>query len=326
MNIMNNFIYNGLGVSLAAVILAFCSCSNGDQYFNDERYTKLIYIVSNDDQIFQAEYNLTDSDTSVKDLTFGVSGTNPIDKSVTLSVKRDSSILPKYNVDSYADATDKYAHELSLGTYSFDQAIVSIPAGGDFCNQIGKLPIRIKTSVLESLSPDSIYFIPLRIKDASPYQVNEDKDNVLYRIYKKNAYASQKTPTYYTSEGYIGNSSYSLSKLVQPITYNQIRLYVGSEVFSATDTKDIISDKSAVITVNSDSTVTVSPWDKNGTLEVETLTPSKDPNDPSGSYAFQNVYKTGEKCFYIYYRYRNSPSAVWQIVREQLKLEDTTLN
>ncbi len=322
----NNFIYNGFGVSLVAVILAFSSCSNGDQYFKDERYTKLIYIVSNDNQIFDADYNLTDSDTSVKDLTFGVSGTNPIDKSVTLSVERDSIILPKYDIDSYAEATDKYAHELSPAAYSFDQKTVSILAGGSFSDQIGKLPIRIKTSVLESLSPDSTYFIPLQIKDAAPYPINEDKDDVLYRIYKKNAFASQKTATYYTAEGYIGNSSYSLSKLVRPITYNEIRLYVGSEVFSATDTKDIISDKSAVITVDSDSTVTVSPWDKNGTLEVETLTPSKDPNDPSGSYAFQNVYKTSEKCFYIYYRYRNSPSAAWQVVREQLKAEDKTSN
>ena len=54
------------------------SCSNGDEFFKEERYKKEIYVVSDASQVFQAEYEMTKSDEAMKTLAFAVSGTNPI--------------------------------------------------------------------------------------------------------------------------------------------------------------------------------------------------------------------------------------------------------
>ncbi|MFR1329670.1 MAG: DUF1735 domain-containing protein [Bacteroides cellulosilyticus] len=161
------------------------SCSNGDEFFKEERYKKEIYVVSDASQVFQAEYEMTKSDEAMKTLAFAVSGTNPIDRDVNIVVEKDEELLTEYNYNNYRDETDKYAHGLNEVDYILSSSSVTIKMGTEFKNQVGKLPITLKTSVLENLSVDSIYFIPFRIKEASPYEINEDKRNVLYRIYKK---------------------------------------------------------------------------------------------------------------------------------------------
>ena len=173
--------------------------------------------------------------------------------------------------------------------------------------------------MLENLSVDSTYFIPFRIKEASPYEINEDKRNVLYRIYKKNQYASQRNNTYYNSIGYIGSAFFTSTKVVQPLSYNKIRVYVGSQVYSSSDTKATINKNAMIITVNEDNTVTMSPYSTEGGLKVTTLMPSDDPNDSSGSYGYRNVYNPDEQRFYLYYSYNAGGGE--QIIREQMTLE-----
>ena len=172
--------------------------------------------------------------------------------------------------------------------------------GTEFKNQVGKLPITLKTSVLENLSVDSIYFIPFRIKEASPYEINEDKRNVLYRIYKKNQYASQRKNTFYNSIGYIGSAFFTSTKVGQPLSYIKFRVYVGGQVYSTSDTKETINKNAMIITVNEDNTVTMSPYSTEGGLKVTTLVPSDNPYDTSGAYGYRNVYNPDEQCFYLY--------------------------
>ena len=203
--------------------------------------------------------------------------------------------------------------------YTLSSSSVTIKAGAELKDQIGKLPITLKTSVLENLSVDSTYFIPFRIKEASPYEINEDKRNVLYRIYKKNQYASQRNNTYYNSIGYIGSAFFTSTKVVQPLSYNKIRVYVGSQVYSSSDTKATINKNAMIITVNEDNTVTMSPYSTEGGLKVTTLMPSDDPNDSSGSYGYRNVYNPDEQRFYLYYSYNAGGGE--QIIREQMTLE-----
>ena len=295
------------------------SCSNGDEFFEEERYKKEIYVVSDVSQVFQAEYEMTKSDEAVKTLAFAVSGTNPRDRDVNIVVEKDEDLLTKYNYSNYMDETDKYAHGLKETDYTLSSSSVTIKAGAELKDQIGKLPITLKTSVLENLSVDSTYFIPFRIKEASPYEINEDKRNVLYRIYKKNQYASQRNNTYYNSIGYIGSAFFTSTKVVQPLSYNKIRVYVGSQVYSSSDTKATINKNAMIITVNEDNTVTMSPYSTEGGLKVTTLMPSDDPNDSSGSYGYRNVYNPDEQRFYLYYSYNAGGGE--QIIREQMTLE-----
>ena len=295
------------------------SCSNGDEFFKEERYKKEIYVVSDASQVFQAEYEMTKSDEAMKTLAFAVSGTNPIDRDVNIVVEKDEQLLTEYNYNNYRDETDKYAHGLNEVDYILSSSSVTIKMGTEFKNQVGKLPITLKTSVLENLSVDSIYFIPFRIKEASPYEINEDKRNVLYRIYKKNQYASQRKNTFYNSIGYIGSAFFTSTKVVQPLSYNKIRVYVGGQVYSTSDTKETINKNAMIITVNEDNTVTMSPYSTEGGLKVTTLVPSDNPNDTSGSYGYRNVYNPDEQCFYLYYSYDIGNGE--QIIREQMILE-----
>ena len=295
------------------------SCSNGDEFFKEERYKKEIYVGSDASQVFQAEYEMTKSDEAMKTLAFAVSGTNPIDRDVNIVVEKDEELLTEYNYNNYRDETDKYAHGLNEVDYILSSSSVTIKMGTEFKNQVGKLPITLKTSVLENLSVDSIYFIPFRIKEASPYEINEDKRNVLYRIYKKNQYASQRKNTFYNSIGYIGSAFFTSTKVVQPLSYNKIRVYVGGQVYSTSDTKETINKNAMIITVNEDNTVTMSPYSTEGGLKVTTLVPSDNPNDTSGSYGYRNVYNPDEQCFYLYYSYDIGNGE--QIIREQMTLE-----
>lgn len=301
------------------VVTGMFSCQNGDEFFAVERYEKMIYIISEkDNNIFTAEYELTGGGESVKTLPFAISGSNPIDKNVHLSVEYDPEMLYNYNNSNFLDETEKYAHELDSKDFELAMEYVDIKVGADPNYEVGKLPIIIKENILERLSVDSTYFISLRIKEAEPYPVNEAKKNVLYRILKKNKYASQKKDTYYTSLGYIDDGYFSTSKKVMPLSYNSVRVYVGSEVFSNEDSEQMILNKAMKITVGADNKITISPYKEKSTVKVELLTPSDDPND--NSYAYRNEYKPEEMRFYLYYRYDIGQG--WKIVRELLTSEE----
>lgn len=305
----------GCAITFAGIF----SCQNGDEFFAVERYEKMIYIVSDkDNNIFTAEYELTGAGESVKTLPFAVSGSNPIDQDVHLAVEHDPDILQKYNETNYLDETNKYARELSAEDYTMTTQSVEIKAGVDPGYEVGKLPIIIKEEALTKLSVDSTYFISFRLKEAGPYPINAEKNNVLYRIYKKNAYASQKKDTYYNGMGYIDDGYFSTSKKVMPLAHNAIRVYVGAEVFSNEDTEQLILNKAMKITVDANNKVTVAPYRKESTLKVELLTPSDDPDN--NSYGYRNEYKPDEMRFYLYYRY--DIGGGWKTVREMLTSEE----
>lgn len=309
-----------LGIVFLSLVGVWSGCSNGDEFFGEERYKKEIYIMSDDEQIFHAEYEMTEEEDLVKTLAFAVSGTNPIDSDVKIEVEKDENLLLTYNSNVYMDETDKYAREIKDTDYTMASSIVEIKRAQAFKDQVGKLPIALKKSILEKLSVDSTYFIPLRMKSATPYEMNENKNNVLYRVYKKNQYASQRTTTYYNSNGYIGASFFTSTKIVHPLSFSEVRVYVGNQVYTTNDSENTINTYAMIITVNSDKTVTLKPYSTEKDLKIEILPPADDPNDESGSYSYRNYYEPDEKCFYLYYSYAwgdGTPT----IVRELMKLE-----
>ena len=102
----------------------------------------------------------------------------------------------------------------------------------------------------------------------------EEKRNVLFRIYKKNQYASQKTPTYYASSGFMDDVVMPFdSKIIMPLAYNKIRTYIAGQIYDANDTKETINKNSMVITVDADNQVLISAFDSENGLKVEMLSP-----------------------------------------------------
>lgn len=65
------------------------ACSNGDEFFKDERYKKMIYAISDNEQIFHAEFELNNEEDIIGVQPFAVSGTNPIDQDVHLTIEKD---------------------------------------------------------------------------------------------------------------------------------------------------------------------------------------------------------------------------------------------
>lgn len=316
--------YIQIALIVAIIGEVLVACSNSDKYFKDERYKKMIYAISyNNDDVFDAEYEMTAEGEVVGTQPFAVSGTNPIDEDVHLTVEKASDILAVYNDLKFQDEKEKYAHELKAGEYSFPSINVDIRAGENPSYEVGKLQIRIKMTTLEKLSVDSVYFIPLRIAEASPYEIFEDKRSVLHRIYKKNKYASLKTTTSYTSIGYAdGKPITAGSKIVWPLTYNSIRAYIAGEVvYNNKDDEKTIGENAMIITVNETNEVKVTAYNPQSTLRVETVSPSSDPDEIS--YNYRNNYDPSTKTFYLHYRYRKN-GGKWIYICESLQLEKVT--
>lgn len=307
-------------IALGTIVTAgMYSCQNGDEFFAVERYEKMIYIISDkSNNIFNAEYELTGEDVATKTLPLAVSGTNPIEFDVHATVEYDPDALINYNQTTFLENKSKYAWELDASKYEIPNYSVEIKAGANSSYEVGKLPVQIKEEALNKLSVDSTYFISLRIKDASPYPINDAKKNVLFRVMKKNMYASQKKDTYYTTEGYIDGAYFTSAKRVMPLTYNSIRAYVGAEVYSADNSEQVILKKSMKITVGADNKLTLTPFKAGNGLQIEMLTASSDPAHET--YPYKNIYNPEKKRFYLYYKYNIGSG--WVESREMMTSED----
>lgn len=126
------------------------ACSNGDEFFKDERYKKMIYAISDNEQIFHAEFELNNEEDIIGVQPFAVSGTNPIDQDVHLTIEKDPELLTEYNYNTYMDETDKYARELKDGDYSLLSSIVEIKAGVNPSYEVGKLQVKIRHRSLKN--------------------------------------------------------------------------------------------------------------------------------------------------------------------------------
>ena len=253
------------------------------------------------------------------------SGTQKVDDDVQVTLEKDKEILGKYNYSNFDIDEERYAKELKNHCYEMPQ--MSVLLHHDDVDPYATLPIVMKQEALSALSPDSTYFIPLRIKDVSGYQINEKKRNVLCRIYTYNEYANTKESTQYTMKGYriVGDNSSSISgsKKVDPVNANSVRMFVGNVKFEANE--KVIAKNAVTIEVQKDNSIKMYPYVRDTkTLEVQLMTP---PNDSEEDFIYQNVYEKKNKRFLLYYKYRtrdneNSWWSEWVVVKEATKRLD----
>jgi len=316
-------------ISLMLFMLAgLSSCDNYEQ-FEEEVYEKKVYIISRNGNIFNVECAL-DSTQYIFNASISVSGSRKIDQSVTIELEKDTILLPKYNYSNYETETEKYAKELPEWRYDIPSWTVTLAPGDR--DVYGLLPLHIHPEDLEGLSPDSIYFIPLAIKNVSEYKVNAEKFNALVRIYPKNKYAKMLERTTYALKGFYGSSPTdnnpmtANNKLVLPLSANSVRMYVDYQN-PGEITPAIINRWSMVVTVNEDKTLSLTPYkSEDGTLEIEQLVPPAD--DPAFMYTntyeeTPDKYVPGKKDqrFRLYYKYRSREHnshgwSDWRFVRE----------
>ncbi len=288
-------------ILIGLFVFIYTSCDE-NEIFEKELYEKFVYIVSDENKTFDLVYSL-DDESPVSEVSVAVSGTRKIDNDVRVTLERDTLLLNKYNTSNF-ETEDKYAKELGLDLFNIPSMSLIISKNG--VNPYGTLPIYIGQSALESLSPDSTYFVPLAIKDISTYAINPEGRNVLGRIHKKNIYAETKNTTFYTLKGYqikvkdgtSSISSISGSKIYHPMTRNKVRTFVGNKPFTANI--DSIGKYAMTITVDTENRILLGKYDNNSTtLEIEQLEPESTPN-----FLYQNVYDKKQNRFFLYYRYR----------------------
>ena len=151
-------------LSLLLALLFLAGCSDRKKFFEDERYEKMVYIVSDNNNI--------------RNLSIACSGTNPTEEPATISLTEDTILLDQYNYTNFIEDYSRYALKMDPKDYAIESSTVTYPTGEPYT----LVPIKIDISVIESLDPDKIYFIPIAIADATPYPIVKKKGNALLQF------------------------------------------------------------------------------------------------------------------------------------------------
>ncbi|MDD3561964.1 BT_3987 domain-containing protein [Petrimonas mucosa] len=297
------------------VVFGFSGC-NTDSIYQEEQYKTLVYLLSGSDNVFATSYTLNE-DEPVRYVSIGCGGSNSNEQDITVTLEPYTEMLDKYNSLNY-NYQSEYAKLLPADRYEIESYSVTLPAKSNY--HYARLPIKVRPL---GLSPDSLYFIPLRIKSVSRYDVNEEKRDVLFRVAIENDYAEQLVPTYYVKSGSMTNPITVLSgtKLVQPLEKDKVRMFVGNEIYGSTTTVEDIERLSIVVQINEDNSLTITPY---GSMEVEML----DNVNGYNRYVPDLVQGTSkQRVFYLNYRFRlkqsNGTYSGWREVEERLiRVED----
>ncbi len=305
-----------LKIFIASIVAFNLASCNSDSIYQDEQYKTLVYLLSGSENVYATSYTLNEEEP-VRYVTIGCGGSNANEKDITVTLEPNPEMLDKFNSLNY-NYQDEYAKLLPADRYEIASYTVTLPAKSDY--HYVRMPVKVRAL---GLSPDSIYFIPLRIKNVSNYDVNEDKSDVLFRVAIENDYAQQLIPTYYVKSGTMTNPVTVLSgaKLVQPLEKDKVRMFIGNETYGSTTTVDDIERLSVVVQIKEDNSLQITPY---GSMEVEML----DNVNGYNRYIPELLQgATKQRVFYLNYRFRlknsNGSFSAWREVEERLiRVED----
>lgn len=309
---------NKLSIALFLALLFMAGCSNDKKkYFEDERYEKMLYIVSDDKNIHELIYDLDGKDNNIRNISIACSGTNPTVEAAELSLMEDTILLDQYNYINFVEDKSRFAIKMDEKDYEVATENITYPIGV----QNALVPIKIELSVIESLSPDKTYFIPVAIKSSSPYDIVKKKGNALMRIQRKNKYTNTAILANYNTSGYEDTGYFTITKTMVPLTKNQVRINIGAKRLPTDPEKqpDFILKNTIVIEVAEDNLLTVKPYDSNS-MEVETLS-NTELHPGEGAYGlYNNQFDSTTTSFYVYYKYRLKNGGSWIEMREAIRL------
>jgi hypothetical protein len=290
---------------LSLVLVAGIVACDESKQFEEELYKHVFAIISSDScNIFEDEYDLEKVEASGF-IAVSMGGTTLTDKDLRITLEIDSSLLDRFNSNTYENPK-QYVRFVPSDKYTIESFDLTLPAG----SRIARLPLNIRP---EGLSPDSIYMIPLRVKAYSAYEINPDKSDVLYSVRIKNSYATLKpSGSIYTMTYHEGNVVSEGKKRLFPLTANSVRMMAGVMPYVADP--DLISKGSVKLEIDGDGNVSINPVDPLW-LSVTKL---------EGDDAYTNQFfidDNGYKTFRLYYEYKTEDNPDPKTVREELKLE-----
>jgi len=279
-------------IFFVAMLVLLVSC-NDYKVFEDEQYKNVFALISNSDNINSKVFSL-DSTSATGYITLSMGGSNTITEDVTIQLVEDASLIDTYNKNIYDQNVSKYAKRLPQAHYDIASHQCVIKAG----QRGGIIPIVIKP---EGLSPDSAYFIPIRVDSYNRYEMNPKKNYMLYRVYIKNKWAVGDGTTVYTLRGKrralpSGNEiSLPGTKIMAPISKNSVRVMAGNETYEASIPS--LERAAMILTITDDRKVTITPMRD---LQITQIDGDKEyPN----TFIYENDGYNHYKTFLLHYRY-----------------------
>jgi hypothetical protein len=296
---------------VAMLVCGTVSC-NRDEVFEDEQYKNVFALVSGTDNVSEWFHDLRNPE-SVGYVSASQGGTNPSTRDISITLVEDRKLIDNYNSTAYDANTSRYIRPLPKAKYTVDTYDFTIPAG----EVKASIPVKIRPG---GLSPDSSYFIAFKVDSYSAYEVNPEKDFVLYRVRTKNWWCVQGGSAF-TQRGDrvqdgTTNSPMQVfgSKNLYPLTDKTVRVLVGTELNDNSDA-EIFRKRSIILTIGDDNKITIRPFSDN--LIV---------NQVEGDEEYPNVVLLDNdrfkyyKTFLLCYTYRHSDGVTY-LMREELRTE-----
>ena len=289
---------------------SFYSC-NQNEVFEKEQYKNVFALVSGTDNVSDWVHDLRKSESEGY-ISASLGGTNPSKTDIRVTLVEDLRLIDNYNVVAFDVNTSKYIQPLANSKYTIDNYGFTIPAG----EVKASIPVKIRPA---GLSPDSSYFIALKVDTYSAYEVNPDKDYILYRVLIKNWWSVTEGTVYnqrgnILASGSTGNPVQVFgTKRLFPLTPTRVRLLAGTELNDTFD-ENVYNWYSIVLNIGDDNRITIEPY-KN--LAITQL--NGDPEYPNIVMLEDDGFKT-YKTFLLYYSYKASDGGTYDI-KEELRLE-----
>ncbi|MDR0714422.1 MAG: DUF4361 domain-containing protein [Bacteroidales bacterium] len=279
------------------------SC-NIDAVYEKEQYKKVIALVSNAEyNVFPVVHDLEEPETAGYAAAV-CGGTNPTDREIRISLAPDREIFDNYNMRTFDVDSAKFARLMPESQYTIGDYGITIPAG----ERYGRMEILVRPG---GLSPDSTYFIPLKAESISAYELNPDKDYLLYRVLIKNRWATQESVTNYTMRAFRGTTQLPGVKVMHPISRNRVRVMVANAAFQSNIAT--INQYGMYLDIGANNRVSITP--------VKDLVVSQVDGDPD----YPNLYRLEDdgyrkyQTFLLRYNYMDG-STTYQM-KEELRLE-----
>ena len=299
--------YADIGL-IFVLFLGIYACDR-DEVFEKEQYKNVFALISGSSNVSTKYHKLGEESTGYIAASCG--GTNPTQKDIVVNLVEDVSLVDNYNTTNYDVDITRYARLLPRDKYDIDSYQLTIPAGAIG----GRLPIRIRP---DGLCPDSTYLVALRVDSHSTYEVNPDKNIVLYSVKIKNYWAQGDGSTIYSMKGKIREKDATAEIEVPgtvtmfPLGERKVRMMAGNETYES----DIAVFNKGAIVLDIDSItnkVTISPYMSIAVHQID------------GDSNYPNIFKIEDdgyntyKTFLLYYDYTVG-NTTYEI-KEELRLE-----
>ncbi len=232
-------------------IAALCTSCNDGEIFEQEMYKNVVALISSEyHNTFQEVVPLTGEEVSGY-LAASAGGTSATNKDLVLELEESLEPFDKYNWALFDADESLYAKLLPKDKFEIEDYSITIKSG----ERTGRTLVKIRP---DGLSPDSTYFIALKVKPSSNVEVNEKKNTILFQVLIENDYASQIKNDFYTMTGLNNSMVVAGSKKLYPLSKNTVRTVVGSETFE--NSLKHIENNSIIIEVNPDSSLLIKPY------------------------------------------------------------------